>query len=322
MNAEVDVDALRRLLAVVEAGSFSAAARALGVSRQAVHRSVEGLEAWAGAALLDRSSHGIRPTPLGRDLLVHAERQRAVDQGVRASVARARQQPAGVLSVTAPPVFAETVLADALAHFVRTWPSISVVARAQSERTDLVRGDSDLMVRVGAEPPSDRFAVLLGRARLVVCAAPAYLAAKGGPSCPQRLGAWDLLEYGARPSGVWAFTRGPETVTVPAPLRLATDAAAIAVGACLGGLGLLKAPELAVYTHLQAGSLRLVLPEWSLPEAPVWAVYGHRAADDPTLAFLIAELRRAFDRLGGAAAARASDGPSAAGASLPEGRAG
>lgn len=308
MSGEVDVDALRRLLAVVEAGSFSAAARALGVSRQAVHRSVELLEAWAGTPLLDRGAGALRPTPLGRDLLVHAERQRAVDRGVRASVARARQQPAGVLFVTAPPVFAETVLADAVTRFVRSWPSISVVARAQSERTDLVRGDHDLMVRVGADPPADGFAVPLGHARLVVCAAPAYLDTKGAPTCPRSLGAWDLLEYGARPAGLWTFTRGPETVTVPAPLRLATDAAAIGIGACLGGLGILKVPELAVHAHLQSGALRVVLSEWSLPEAPVWAVYGHRAADDPTLAVLMDELRGAWVRLGGASASARTRG--------------
>ena len=98
------------------------------------------------------------------------------------------------------------------------------------------------------------------------------------------------------------------TVTVPAPLRLATDAAAIAIGACLGGLGILKVPELTVHAHLQSGALRVVLSEWSLPEAPVWAVDGHRAADDPTLAVLMDELRGAWVRRGGASASARTRG--------------
>lgn len=113
------------------------------------------------------------------------------------------------------------------------------------------------------------------------------------------------MEYGTRASGDWTFTRERESVTVTPSLRLATDAAAIAVGACHAALGLLHVPELAVHHQLESGSLARVLPDWSLPEADVWAVYGHRTSDDPTLGLLIDELRRAFERLGGTPGSRA-----------------
>jgi DNA-binding transcriptional LysR family regulator len=292
----LDLGGLLRALAVSEAGSFAAAARALGISRQAVHRSVEALEAACGGPIFDRGGQQLRPTSLGRELLRHAEALRALERSVRASLVQA--EPAGSVRLTAPPLFSETVLAEALVSFARAWPAVSVHVRSESKRTNLIRDDYDLMIRVGAPPPEEHHAQRLGHMGVILCASPDLLARVGAPDTPDALARYALLEYGARGSTRWTFSAAGEERTVAAAPQLVADAAEIVSRACLAGLGVLRIPEIAVAARLASGQLVRVLRGWELPRAEVWAVYGHRTADDPTLRAITHELRLAFERLG------------------------
>ncbi len=296
MNRKIDLAGLLRLLAVVEAGSFAEAARRLGVSRQAVHRSVEALERTAGGNLLDRAPGGLRPTPLGRTLVSHAAELKRLEYTVQAALERGRAEPSGSLRVTAPPLFTDTVLATAVAGFASKWPAVRVVVRVDSLRTDLIGDDQDLMIRVGAKPPDAHYAVDLGRTELLLCASPEYLATAGTPDSPDALAGRPVLQYGPRRLSRWVLSNGDEQRTVsPAP-RLISDSAAVVIAACLAERGILYAPSLAVAPLLSDGSLVRVLPEWDLPGAKVWAIYGHRAQDDATLREFIQELRVANAR--------------------------
>ncbi|MEM6295639.1 MAG: LysR family transcriptional regulator [Myxococcota bacterium] len=290
----MDMEATLRLLAVVEEGSFAAAARRLGISRQAVHRSIDGLELEAGAPLLDRTTRDLRPTSLARELLPHARRLRDLRREIAATMDRARSYPTGLVRLTAPPVFGETVLTTALMRFVQTWPDVRVLADCESNRTSLLTEDYDLMIRVGAEPPEPHFAVPLGHATNVLCAAPSYLAERGIPASPAHLRNHALLEYGTRTSSQWVFVREGQESAVPVVPRLTSESSRLVVEACLRGAGVLLVPWLAVRDDLHPERLVPVLEAWQLPRRQVWAVYGHRAHDDPTLAALLDELRGAW----------------------------
>lgn len=289
-ESPLDQDALLRFLAVAEAGSFAGAARVLGVSRQAVHRSVDQLELAAGAPLFDRGSRDLHLTPLGRRLVPSARDVRDAMRAVQATLTDATSEPAGLVRVTAPPLFGEAVLGPAIASLLSAWPAVRVDARFETGRTDLHRDDFDLMIRIGAPPADDTYAVELGRAALALCAAPA-LSRSLTLARPEQLSTLPLIGYGDAPSTHWTLTRGDETVTVPISPRLTSNSARTAIEAAVAGLGILRAPLLAAAPALTAGALVRVLPEWTVPSAVVWGVYGHRRDTDPTLAALIEAVR-------------------------------
>jgi DNA-binding transcriptional LysR family regulator len=289
-ESPLDQEALLRFLAVVEAWSFAAAARELGVSRQAVHRSVEQLENHAGAPLLDRGRRDQHPTPLGRSFIEAARAVRDAVRAVERLLTAASSEPTGLLRVTAPPLFGEAVVAPALAKLLARWPTVRCEARFVTGKTDLHRDDYDVMIRIGAAPDEDTYAVHLGRAGLALCAAPSLVGGTS-PSEPDALLGWPVLGYGDVAATSWTLVRGATTVTVPVEPRLTSNSAKTMVEAALMGLGVLRAPMLAVAEALRVGALVRVLPDWEVPSADVWAVYGHRSETDPTLAAFIGCLR-------------------------------
>jgi DNA-binding transcriptional LysR family regulator len=291
---ELDVHNLLRALAVSETGSFAAAARRVGVSRQALHRSVESLEAMVGAPIFDRSLRQLRPTAIGREVLQHASDLRAVERSLKATIAQMKAEPAGLIRLSTPPLFGDFVVASAISRFLQKWPAVRVHVRSEVRRTDLIGDDYDLMIRIGAAPPENHFARLLGHAALVLCASPGFLDARGTIDTPEQLRGMPTLEYAPQRSNIWGFTRNGIDQTLEVDVQLVADSAAIVVDAALRGLGVLRVPELAVRDHLAIGRLRRVLRDCDLPLAEVWAVYGHRTAADPTLAAFLEELQSEF----------------------------
>lgn len=289
----MNYDALLRLLGVAEAGSFAAAARQLGVSRQAIHRSVDALEQDFGATLFDRGARRLRLTDLGRRLLPHARAVRAAGLEATALVASATQAPSGTVRLTAPPLFAQVVLARVLPTFLLSWPQVRVAAHFDTTRSELHRDDYDLMIRIGAAPSGDTYAALLGRAGLCLCAAPSYLQQRGAPEHPEQLAEHDLLTYANEPMPSWWLERGHESVTLAVDARMTSNDAPVVMEACAAGLGIVRIPAMAATAALSDGRVVQVLQQWSLPTADVWAVYGHRSPSDPTLQALLDALRSA-----------------------------
>jgi DNA-binding transcriptional LysR family regulator len=286
----IDLEALLRFLSVAESGSFSAAARLLGVSRQAVHRSVDALEAGCGAPLLERHERAMRLTALGKSLQSDAQSIRSSLRAVRAKVALATEKPSGLIRLTAPPVFGEAVLARAVSRFLARWPAVQLEVRLDSARTELQRDDFDVMIRVGFSPPASSYAVLLAEAPLVLCAAPGW-ARDRGLAHPDDLSRLPVLEYGDRPAKEWRLTGGEGPVVVPINSRLHCNNARVLQTACRDGQGVLLIPRMGVQDALAAGELVTVLDGWTPPRVHIHAVYGHRSDADPTLAALLAELR-------------------------------
>ncbi len=285
-----DLNALDRFALVVETGSFSAAARRLAVSRQAIHRSIETLEREHGVQLIERSTRKLRLTDAGRRLSRVAQTIRDAGRDADAVLRAARDAPRGLLRISAPPLFADAVLSKVLPEFLTRFADVEIEAHFESRRMDRHRDDLDLSIRIGAPPPEQTYAVRLGQAAMVLCTSPSYLQAHPAPTHPDQLLAHELLAYG-RGHRRWSF-RGPEgDVSIDVHPRAQTDSASVMVQICLAGLGILRVPRLAVAAQLRAGTLCEVLPAWSIPAAETWAIYGHRAASDPTLAALLEALR-------------------------------
>lgn len=292
LPAADDLVELRAAHEVATRGSFSAAARALGVTVSSATRAVQRLEARLGVALFRRSTHGLSLTESGRRYAAHAAALLAAEDAVREEIAAARDARRGALRITVPVWVAEHVLPDVVARFVADHPGVTLDVHAGDDRRDVVTDAYDLAIRLGPLPDSSLRARRLVQFHRLACAAPAFVAAHPPLRDPRQLAALPCLLYGtgSQPT-TWRFRhrRGAtRQVEVRGPLR--SNNLELLLQLAIAGLGVARLPDWAVAEALAAGSLARVLPAWSEAPQPgvagLWAVHAADPGKD--------RLRRAF----------------------------
>lgn len=287
---------------VVDAGGFTAAARALDLSQPAVSRRVGALEARLGVRLLVRSTRRFRATDAGQAFYERCRRLLSELEEAEHEAAAHGSELRGSLRLAAPPSFGRSVLLPHLAAFAATHPAIELDLALGERPVELNEEGFDLAVRIG-DPGR---APGLIRTRLtsftaIPCAAPAYLAERGTPRQPADLAQHAcLVQIGMMRHDRWTLTSDrkgrseKQTVSVAGPLR-SNDVEGLAV-ACRAGLGVAVLPSFLVGGDLQDGHLRRVLPRWQPRTVEVWAVYAERrhlpARGRALLDFLVERLRR------------------------------
>lgn len=268
--------------AVVEAGSLSAAARRLALSKAAVSDQLRRLEERLGARLLDRSTRRLSPTEAGRAAYDHARRMvEAGEAAVRAASAL-HGEARGLLRVAAPTTFAPLHLVPLLPDFLAAHPSLRIELLLSAGAADLLAEGLDLAVRIGPLADSALTARRIARSRVVLVAAPAYLARREPPPGPAELPAHDLLAFTPLGrQGRWRL-QGPGRAveTVAFQPRLASDDGEALLQAALAGLGIAALPDWMAAAPLNEGRLRPVLPGWGGAAVPVHALHagGRRPA--------------------------------------------
>ncbi|HKJ70455.1 MAG TPA: LysR family transcriptional regulator [Gammaproteobacteria bacterium] len=262
---------------VVQAGSFSAAARELDRTPSAVSKQIRRLEDRLGVRLLHRTTRRLSLSEAGRTLYQHARQAVAAAQAGEEAVARLQERPRGVLTVNAPVSFGSLHLAPVISDFLARYPEVSVDMTVDDRVLDLVESGFDVAVRIAELPDSSLIARRLAPARHVVCAAPAYLARFGEPRTPADLARHNGLTYAySRQGPEWPFDGpgGPETVRVGGNLQVnhgdGLRAAAVA------GLGIALLPTFIAGDDLRAGRLRPLLPGYRTRELSIYAVYPER----------------------------------------------
>ncbi|ACO80887.1 transcription regulator pirR [Azotobacter vinelandii CA] len=264
---------MRLFVAVVDGGSFTAAAEALGLSKQFVSRRLMGLEARLGARLLNRSTRRLAVTPLGA---LYCERARRILDDVaeaEQAILQQRATPRGTLRLSAPMSFGTLHLGRLLPGFLERYPEVAVELELSDRRVDLLEEGYDMAVRIGELADSTLIARALAPLRMVTCASPAYLQRRGAPQTPEALREHDCLLYGHGKLVVWTYWRDgrPERVEVRGRYRV--NNGELVRDAALAGLGLAWLPTFIVGPELTAGTLLPVLEAFQGPPAKVYAVY-------------------------------------------------
>jgi DNA-binding transcriptional LysR family regulator len=181
-----------------------------------------------------------------------------------------------VLKVNAPMTFGTMHLAAAIPAYVQTFAEVTVDMALNDRVVDLLEEGFDVAVRIGRLADSSLVARRLAPCRMIVCAAPDYLARRGRPRAPQELGLHDCLGYAYAPNrDGWEFMgpHGPAIVRVKGPLR-ANNGEALAAAAT-AGLGIVLSPTFIVSRELAAGRLVPILDGWTVPERGIYAVWPH-----------------------------------------------
>ena len=295
------MDQLKRMAVfaeVVAAGSLTAAARHLGMTTSAVSQHLRQLEAALGLALLHRSTRKLTLTEAGTRYIEGCTAMVAAARAADQALARHRDEPEGELRIAAPIGFGG-LLAQALAP-LRNYPKLTLRLLLDDALIDLIDERVDIALRAGSLPDSSLVARRLGSMGAQMCAAPAYLALHGWPRVPQDLGqhAW----LGGRPNSTGAVSlvlhnqAGEQATVQVAPRVLASQVTALHA-LCMAGWGISVLVSDDDRRALADGRLLPVLPEWHLPDMPVYAITPRRGEQPAKVRHALELLAAHFENL-------------------------
>jgi DNA-binding transcriptional LysR family regulator len=263
---------------VVRKEGFARAAEALDTSPANVTRYVSDLEAHLHTRLLNRSSRKMSLTASGEALF---ERAKSILDDVaeaEAIVASATMQPRGLLRINAPLSFGILHLAPLWPRFMAQYPDVQLDVALIDRVVDIVEEGYDMAIRISRTGSASHVARKLATSHNIVCAAPAYLEQHGTPRVPADLEQHRCIGYSyAATADEWAFTDEKGLAhPVKVPCVMHTNNGDTARAAALGGLGVIWQPGFLIGEDLRAGRLIRLLPEFTLPDIDIQAVYPSR----------------------------------------------
>lgn len=273
----LDLQQLTSFLAVANVGSFVGAADSLDLSKAAVSRHVADLEAQLGVRLLHRTTRRLSLTEDGQRFHARATELMASAGELEAEMSSSSGQAIGRLRINAPFTFGNLHLAPLWARFIEQNPGVSLDVTLSDRLVDLVDEGYDLAVRISTLANSQLVSRRLATTRIVLCAAPAYLAAHGTPTHPHELARHQVVSYAYWTGGDdWTFT-GPEgEVHVRVLPRINTNSGDTCRIAALHGQGIVLQPDFLVGEDLRRGDLVELMPGYHSIELGVHAVYASR----------------------------------------------
>jgi LysR family transcriptional regulator, regulator for bpeEF and oprC len=284
------IQGLAAFAATARHGSFTAAARELGLSPSAVAKSVARLETDLGLRLFQRTTRQVSLTSDGHELQQRC--QGIVDDidALRALAEGVRGEPSGTVRISAPFTFGKRTLMPVLAALLARHPRLRLELVLSDRFVDLVAEGYDAAIRIGSLADSTLVAKRVAVQQLVVCAAPAYLARFGRPGSPQRLAEHQCMLFRLPTTGrvrPWEFMVDRQAATmVPTSSVHLNDGEGL-VAAAVAGMGLTQVPFSMAEEALRAGALIEVLRAFRPAAVPVSLVYASGRQMPPRLRVLI-----------------------------------
>jgi DNA-binding transcriptional LysR family regulator len=274
---------LQHLLSFVqtaEHGSFSAAARVLGLTPAGVSKNVARLEADLGVRLFHRSTRRLALTEEGHRFLQQVDSPLAALHGALAGVRKREDEPAGTLKVSMGQAFGRNFIVPLLGDFLKLHPAILPDWHFDNRAVDLIGEGFDAAIGGGFELTPGVVARELAPVHIVAVASPAYMAGRTVPRTPDDLAGLDGIMRRSSPTGrvrPWTLrSRRAEEQPVPCRPRVVfSDPEAIAQAARLG-LGVALLPMPFAFAHLQSGELLRLLPGWYSDAGPLSLYYPSR----------------------------------------------
>ncbi|QDY71418.1 LysR family transcriptional regulator [Qingshengfaniella alkalisoli] len=286
-----DIAQLRVFLAVLDHGGFRRAAPHLGMTPSAVSQSIRTLEERLGQRLLNRTTRSIAPTEAGQQLRNRITPALAEIAAAEDELLAISDRVTGRVRITAPRVGAEHVLAPRLASFHAAYPGVKVEIVVSETLDDAVAGGFDAGLRLGDSLGLGMRAVPVGGpARMVVVAAPAYLAQRGLPETPEALCQHSCLNFPRPSTGVpwlWEFEQNGQCLQVFVDGPLISTDACVLLRAAIEGAGIAFLFEQDAASSIASGRLQALLTDWT-PRFPGFHLYyaGTRLVTPALRAFI------------------------------------
>lgn len=286
---------MQTFAAVVDAGSFVGAADVLGVSKAAVSRHVNELESRLGVRLLHRTTRRLSLTPEGEVFLGRCRDLLSSLEEAEAEITASSDTARGLLRVNVPVTFGIRRLAPLWGAFRDAHPQVRLDITLADRVVDLVEEGYDVAIRIGTLTSSSLVSRKLTVTRLVLCASPEYLAARGTPAHPDELTGHAVIGYSYWSGGDEWRLEGPQgPVAVRTRACIHSNNGDTCRAAALAGQGIILQPDFVVGDDVAAGTLVELMPAYRAGELGVHAVYPSRRHVAPKVRALIAFLVRHF----------------------------
>lgn len=282
-------------LAVAREKSFTRAAAKLGISQSALSHTIRAMEARMGMRLLTRTTRSVAPTDTGERLIAAVGPNFDDIQNELESLAALRDKPSGSVRITAGLHVTETILWPKLQPLLRKNPDVHVEIIVDNGLTNIVADRFDAGVRLGEQIAKDMVAVRIGPDfRMVVVAAPSYLATREEPRTPKDLTSHNCINLRFPTHGgiyVWEFERGGREINVRVSGQLSFNSSKQILDAVLAGFGIAYLPEDTVAPHLERGRLKQVMDSWCSTFSGYHIYYPSRRQSSPAHALVVDALR-------------------------------
>lgn len=277
---------IEAFVAVVEMGTFSAAADRLGVSSVMIGKHIAALEAKLNARLLNRTTRKQNLTDVGMAFLEHAREILRQTELAQQSIERFQTLPQGRIRISAPNTLGATVIAPLVARYSREHRGVHVELVLNNERVDLIADRFDLAVRIGPLADSRLIARPIQPYQMVICASPDYLRQSGVPRTLANLATHRCLGHLALRSRFRWHIDGQEVMWPDTATFTSNDGYALR-SAALEGAGLLLQPEVLVAQDIAQGRLVQVLGDVLPPARPTHLIYLEDGGPRPKLTRLV-----------------------------------
>lgn len=286
---------MQTFAAVVDAGSFVKAADALGMSKAAMSRHVNDLEARLGVRLLHRTTRRLSLTEDGEVFYARSKELLAGVDEAEAEITSRSGAASGLLRVNAPVTFGILHLAPLWGVFRSRYPQVSLDVTLADRVVDLVDEGYDMAIRIATLPSSTLISKRLATTRMVLCASPQYLKAHGVPLHPSELAVHAVISYSYWSTrDEWHFEGPQGQVSVKTNPCIHTNSGDTCRAAALAHQGIVLQPTFLVGDDLAAGTLVELMPQFRSIELGIYAVYPTRKHVPPKVRALIDFLAQHF----------------------------
>jgi DNA-binding transcriptional LysR family regulator len=276
--------AMQSFVSIVDQGSLTSAAAALGKALPTIVRSLAVLEEELGVRLLRRTTRRMSLTQEGRIYLDRCRRILADVEEAEQAVSNQHSEPRGSLRVTAPVLFGHLRIAAAIARFLKAHDQVEVDLLLLDRVVNLVEEGIDVAVRIAPLADSSMIATRVGEVRRVVVASPELLLRVRAPRHPRDLADKPAVHFhGFSSAPSWDFMDKGRSLSVPIAGRFSCNHAATAVDACAEGLGFGRFLSYQVESLIEQKRLRVVLTEFEPAPIPVHLVFAHARLLSPRI---------------------------------------
>ncbi len=268
------IDCLRTFVRAMEGGSFSVAAKELGIGQPAVSKRIALLEEEFGSQLFMRTTRKLTPTREAHRIYDIARELLSTFERARASVKETPAKPSGTLRISVPSSFGRHYVLPIVREYVRECPDVKVDLRFTERTVNLVEEGIELALRIGQLESSSLVARRIGTVRRHLVATPAYLRERSTPQTPDDLKQHQCIAYSRlAPANKWTFEseHGRHVVTIAGSV-IVDDADAMRE-AVLQHLGIAIMPAWNAARSIQRGQMVALLPDYSVSSMPLHAVY-------------------------------------------------
>jgi LysR family transcriptional regulator for bpeEF and oprC len=273
-------------LRVVEHGTLSGAARALGVSTAAVSSTLSRLEKQLSVRLLERTTRRLSTTVEGAEFYARCKQITSDLAQAEIMVGRHRREPSGWLRVRLPFVLGHMWIVPHLPRFMRDYPSLSIEVVCMDFVPHTIENGLDLSVQTGKLHDSSLAVRPLASASYTVCGAPAYFGKRGAPSVPEDLISHTCIAYRRPRNGrvrEWCFKNGSNIQHVPVKSPMIFNRIELSIEAAKAGYGLIQLPECYTQPYIERGELVETLTDHKASGFEISVVYRQQQRDAPKL---------------------------------------